>query len=256
MPYLRGESLQRRLDRQGPLPTEEIVRIAQQSPQDLRRLTGRAWVHRDIKPANILLEDGVERVTLTDFGLARAVDDASMTRSGIIAGTPQYMSPEAGSRRQRRCSQRSVQSRQRDVRHVYRPTSVRAESSYGILRRITDTEPRPIREVNPNIPEWLDRIIQQLLTKSLDDRIQTAEHIATLLQKCLAHLQQPMVVNCRMNAECRPSPNVSANVFRTGSRIGNAHGELSGNWWNLFHQSSLRENSDPERTLTQHHPAR
>ncbi len=51
-------------------------------------------VHRDIKPANILLEEGVERVTITDFGLARAVDDASMTCSGVIAGTPQYMSPE------------------------------------------------------------------------------------------------------------------------------------------------------------------
>ncbi len=51
-------------------------------------------MHRDIKPANILLEEGVERVTITDFGLARAVDDASMTCSGVIAGTPQYMSPE------------------------------------------------------------------------------------------------------------------------------------------------------------------
>ena len=94
MPYLRGESLQRRLDRQGPLPTEEIVRIAQQVASGLAAAHGQGLVHRDIKPANILLEDGVERVTLTDFGLARAVDDASMTRSGIIAGTPQYMSPE------------------------------------------------------------------------------------------------------------------------------------------------------------------
>ena len=94
MPYLRGESLQRRLDRQGPLPAEEIVRIAQQVASGLAAAHGQGLVHRDIKPANILLEDGVERVTLTDFGLARAVDDASMTRSGIIAGTPQYMSPE------------------------------------------------------------------------------------------------------------------------------------------------------------------
>ena len=51
-------------------------------------------VHRDIKPANILLENGVERVKITDFGLARAVDDASITQSGTVAGTPMYMSPE------------------------------------------------------------------------------------------------------------------------------------------------------------------
>jgi len=70
----------------------------------------------------------------------------------------------------------------------------RAETSYGILRRITDTEPRPIREVNANIPEWLEYIIQRLPTKSLDDRIPTADHLATLLQKCLAHIQQPTIV--------------------------------------------------------------
>jgi len=87
MPYLRGESLQRRLDRQGSLPTEDILRIAQQVAAGLAAAHGQGLIHRDIKPANIMLEDGVERVTLTDFGLARAVDDASMTQSGVVAGT-------------------------------------------------------------------------------------------------------------------------------------------------------------------------
>ena len=201
MPYLRGESLQRRLDRQGPLPTEEIVRIAQQVASGLAAAHGQGLVHRDIKPANILLEDGVERVTLTDFGLARAVDDASMTRSGIIAGTPQYMSPEQA--RGDNVDARSDLFSLGSVMYAMctgRPP-FRAESSYGILRRITDTEPRPIREVNANIPEWLDLIIQRLLAKSLNDRIQTAEHIANLLRKCLAHLQQPTIVE--LPEECR-----------------------------------------------------
>jgi serine/threonine protein kinase len=201
MPYLRGESLQRRLDRQGPLPAEEIVRIAQQVASGLAAAHGQGLVHRDIKPANILLEDGVERVTLTDFGLARAVDDASMTRSGIIAGTPQYMSPEQA--RGDNVDARSDLFSLGSVMYAMctgRPP-FRAESSYGILRRITDTEPRPIREVNANIPEWLDLIIQRLLAKPLNDRIQTAEHIANLLQKCLAHLQQPTIVE--LPEECR-----------------------------------------------------
>ena len=201
MPYIRGESLQRRLDRQGPLQTEEIVRIGQQVASGLAAAHGQGLVHRDIKPANILLEDGVERVTLTDFGLARAVDDASMTRSGVIAGTPQYMSPEQA--RGDNVDGRSDLFSLGSVMYAMctgRPP-FRAETSYGILRRITDTEPRPIREVNANIPEWLERIIQRLLTKSLDDRIPTAEHVATLLQKCLAHLQQPTIIE--LPEECR-----------------------------------------------------
>lgn len=201
MPYLRGESLQRRLDRLGPLPTEEIVRIAQQVASGLAAAHGQGLVHRDIKPANILLEDGVERVTLTDFGLARAVDDASMTRSGVIAGTPQYMSPEQarGDNVDARSDLFSLGSVMYAMCTGRAP--FRAETSYGILRRITDTEPRPIREVNPNIPEWLERIIQRLLAKSLEDRIPTAEHAATLLQKCLAHIQQPTIVE--LPEECR-----------------------------------------------------
>ena len=94
MPYVRGLSLQKRLDINGPLGLVEILRIGQQIAAGLSAAHAQGLVHRDIKPANILLADGVERVTITDFGLARAVDDASMTRSGVIAGTPQYMSPE------------------------------------------------------------------------------------------------------------------------------------------------------------------
>lgn len=210
MPYLRGESLQRRLDRKGPLPAEEIVRIAQQVASGLAAAHGQGLVHRDIKPANILLEVGVERVTLTDFGLARAVDDASMTRSGVIAGTPQYMSPEQA--RGDNVDARSDLFSLGSVMYAMctgRPP-FRAETSYGILRRITDTEPRAIREVNPNIPEWLERIIQRLLAKSPEDRIPTVDHVATLLQKCLAHLQQPTVVElpeeCRVPVHAARSP--------------------------------------------------
>ena len=124
MPYNRGMSLQKRIDQDGPLPLQETLRIAEQIAAGLAAAHAQGLVHRDIKPANILLEDGVERLAITDFGLARAVDDATMTRSGVIAGTPQYMSPEQA--RGESIDHRSdlFSSGQRCVRDVHRPPAV------------------------------------------------------------------------------------------------------------------------------------
>src|SRR5439155_11635913 len=83
-----------KLGDKGPLELKEILRIGSQTASGLAAAHKQGLIHRDIKPANILLENGVERVKITDFGLARAVDDASVSQSGVIAGTPQYMSPE------------------------------------------------------------------------------------------------------------------------------------------------------------------
>ena len=92
--YSRGTTLQKRIQDQGPLELKEILRIGMQTARGLAAAHAQGFVHRDVKPSNILLDGTVERALLTDFGLARAVDDASITRTGIIAGTPQYMSPE------------------------------------------------------------------------------------------------------------------------------------------------------------------
>src|SRR6185503_12240158 len=94
MPYLRGVSLQRRLTNEGALDVREILRIGMQTARALAAAHAQGLVHRDVKPGNIMLAEGVERVTLTDFGLARAADDAALTLTGTLAGTPQYMSPE------------------------------------------------------------------------------------------------------------------------------------------------------------------
>ena len=131
---------------------------------------------------------------LTDFGLARAADDASLTKTGIIAGTPQYMAPEQA--RGESVDQRSDLFSLGSVLYAMctgRPP-FRAETSYGVLRRITDEEPRPIREINPDVPEWLCRIIARLTSKQPDDRFESAREVAELLEECLAHVQQPTAV--------------------------------------------------------------
>ena len=191
MPLVACESLQQRLDRHGPLPLTDILRIGTQAASGLAAAHAQGLVHRDIKPANILLEKSVNRAMLTDFGLARAVDDATLTQSGMIAGTPMYMSPEqAGGEpidlRSDLFSLGSVLYAMCTGRPPFR-----AETTFGILRRIRESEPRAIREVNPDIPEWFERVVRNLLSKSPDDRLDSASALSTLLEQCLAHVQQP-----------------------------------------------------------------
>jgi len=194
MPYVSDVPLQRRIDDEGPLPLAAILRIAEQIAAGLAAAHAHGLVHRDIKPANILLEGGVERVRITDFGLARAADDCSLTRTGVITGTPQYMSPEQA--RGDSIDGRSDLFSLGSVMYAMctgRPP-FRAETPYGILRRITDTEPRPIREINAEIPQWLETIVTKLHAKSIEDRFASADEVAELLKQCLAHVQQPTAV--------------------------------------------------------------
>jgi serine/threonine-protein kinase len=199
-----GESLQARLDRQGPLALREILRIAYQTAAGLAAAHAQGLVHRDVKPSNILLEEGIERALLTDFGLARAADDASLTHTGYLPGTPHYMSPE-----QARGETVEATSDLFSLGSVIyamctaRPP-FRADTSFGVLRRITDTEPRAIREINPDIPAWLAVLVQKLLAKRPGERFATAAEAATTLEQCLAHVQQPGAV--ALPAVCRVRP--------------------------------------------------
>jgi serine/threonine protein kinase len=194
MPYLRGASLQKRLDAYGPLSVTEILRVGMQISAGLAAAHAQGLVHRDIKPANVLLEDGVERLRITDFGLARAVDDASLTRTGVIAGTPQFMSPEQS--RGDVVDARSDLFSLGSVMYAMctgRPP-FRAETSLGILHRILHDVPRSIQEINPEIPGWLSGFIGGLHAKDPNERFQSAEEVAALLERCLAHQQQPNAV--------------------------------------------------------------
>src|SRR5262249_38062632 len=94
MQYVDGESLQDRIDRTGPLEVVEIVRIGLQTASGLAAAHAQGLIHRDIKSANLLLENGLARVKITDFGLARLTDDVGLTQNGTVAGTPEYMAPE------------------------------------------------------------------------------------------------------------------------------------------------------------------
>jgi len=185
MHYVSGESLQSRIDREGALELCEILRIGTQIAAGLEAAHAQELVHRDINPSNILLEQGVERSLITDFGLARAADDASLTNTGFHTGTPPYMSPEQarGDSVDWRSDLFSLGSLMYAI-CTGRPP-FRAETAYGVLRKITDTEPRSIREINPQIPEWLEDIVKKLMSKDASGRLDSANQVSKLLEECL-----------------------------------------------------------------------
>jgi serine/threonine protein kinase len=194
MEFIGGVSLQERLDQHGAMEVKEILRIGQQAALGLAAAHAQGLVHRDVKPANILLENGVERVKLTDFGLARATDDASITQSGTITGTPNFMSPEQadGKPVDHRSDLFSLGSVLYAMATGHPP--FRADGVAAVLKRVAADAPRPVREINPDVPDWLDAIIQKLHAKNPDQRFQSAKEVAELLGQYLAHLQQPNAV--------------------------------------------------------------
>jgi hypothetical protein len=184
MEYIPGLTLQQKLNRDGPLEVPEVLRLGRQIAGGLAAAHATGLIHRDIKPGNILLEEGPElRAKLTDFGLARTADDASLTQSGYIAGTPLYMAPEQadGQRLDHRADLFSLGS----VLYVMctgRPP-FRAATTVAVLRRVCDETPRPIREIIPEVPQALCDLIGRLHAKDPAARPQSAAEVANLLDR-------------------------------------------------------------------------
>ena len=181
MEYVRGISLQERLDRTGCLELKEILRIGMQIASGLAAAHSQGLVHRDIKPANILLENGVERVKITDFGLARAGADTSVTQHGVVAGTPQYMAPEQA--RSAALDHRADLFSLGSVLYALctGQAPFRADTTVALLYNVCEANPHPIREINPDIPDWLAAIVAKLQSKDPNLRIQSASEVADLL---------------------------------------------------------------------------
>lgn len=217
MPVVEGRSLEERVRQTGPLEVIEVVRIAAQVAEGLAAAHSQGLVHRDIKPGNVLLENGVERVQLTDFGLARAADDASMTRSGVIAGTPQYMSPEQahGDAIDHRSDLFSLGGLIYFMCTGRSP--FRAETTMGVLNRIANDEPRRLRDINPDVPTWLEDFVLTLLNKSADDRPQSAAEVAEQLQQRLVRMQVPDSISTDETVELLPATSSSVSAVSAGT---------------------------------------
>ena len=186
MECIVGQSLQQKLDKCGAFGLKEVLRIGQQLAEGIGAAHRQGIVHRDIKPANILLENGVERVRITDFGLARARDDESITMTGEVSGTPMYMSPEQakGETIDHRSDLFSLGAVLFAMCTGHSP--FRGSNMAAVVKNVCDTNPRPVSEFNSEFPEWLDQLICQLLDKNPEGRPSDAESVAEALRLGLA----------------------------------------------------------------------
>lgn len=189
MQFIHGRSLAERLRVSRALRLEEILRIGAQTASGLAAAHAQGLIHRDVKPGNILLENSVERVKLTDFGLARAADDAGLTRTGELAGTPEFMSPEQASNEA--VDHRSDLFSFGIVLYAMCTghSPFQATSVIAVVRKVCDARPRPVHEVNPAIPRWLSDIVAKLMAKSPNERFQSAREVSELLERYLARVE-------------------------------------------------------------------
>jgi len=177
MPYIQGETLRQKLDREVQLGIDEAVRIATEVADALQYAHEQGVIHRDIKPENILLHNG--RAMVADFGIALAVSAAAggrMTETGLSLGTPHYMSPEQATADKHITNRSDIYSLGSVLYEMLtgEPPHTGASAQAIILKIVTD-EVRPVRELRKAVPPFVAATVARAVEKVPADRFDTAK---------------------------------------------------------------------------------
>ncbi len=183
MPYIEGETLREKLDRETQLGIEESVRIAREVADALDYAHRRGIIHRDIKPENILLHDG--RPMVADFGIALAVSAAAggrMTETGTSLGTPHYMSPEQATADKEITARSDVYSLASVLYEMLAgdPPHTGSSAQQVIMKIITDA-PRPVTDLRRSVPSNVAAALSKALERLPADRFDSARSFASAL---------------------------------------------------------------------------
>jgi len=192
MEFLEGSELHDLTGEGRRLPVEKAVEIAAQVADGLGYAHGRGVVHRDIKPANIMiLHNGAAKIT--DFGIARMRHSEVKTQTGMLLGSPRYMSPEVvvGKRADGRSDIFSLGIILYEMLTGTAPFS--GETMSALMFQTINFVPPAPSAVNPAVPPMLDFIVVKMLAKKLDERYQDARELASDLRECLAQLRQTKI---------------------------------------------------------------
>ncbi len=185
MPLIEGESLQACLDRQGSLPIEEARRILLEVSEALAVAHAAAIVHRDIKPDNIMLEGPQRRAIVTDFGIAKALGsgESGLTGTGMVIGTPRYMSPEQAA------GEKQIDARS-DIYSLgcvaYQMLAGRmpfeGDSAQATIMAHLTSPPEPLQNLRPDVPDHVAAAVMRALAKRPDARWATAGEFAAAIR--------------------------------------------------------------------------
>ncbi|MBV9122836.1 MAG: protein kinase [Planctomycetes bacterium] len=204
MQFLRGESLEDRLKREGKLPVADVLRIGRETAEGLAAAHDLGLIHRDIKPANIWLESGRGRVKILDFGLVReAAGKGKISQSGMILGTPGFMAPEQarGKVVDHRCDLFSLGCL------LYRMCTgqlpFQGKDRLTTLLALVSSDPKPVREANPEVPAELAALIQKLMAKDPTQRPASAYQVVQALE---AIEKRSLPTPGPIAEEARPAP--------------------------------------------------
>lgn len=187
MELLKGHDLNPYTKAEHLLPFETIIKIMIKVAEALDYAHQQHVIHRDVKPANIMFEPETELVKVTDFGIAR-ITDASKTKTGMVLGTPNFMSPEqlSGKKLDGRSDLFSLGTTLYQL--VTGALPFDGDSMANLMYNISQEQPKDLRELNPDVPISLANIIHTLLQKNADDRYQNGHALAVDLQRCLEGL--------------------------------------------------------------------
>ena len=181
MEFLKGKDLVGFTKQPNLLPPMKVLSIIERVADALSYAHSMGIVHRDIKPANIMYEPESDTPKVTDFGIAR-VTDSSRTKTGMVLGTPSYMSPEqlAGKKIDGRSDLFSLGVTLYQMLSGNLPFT--GESMTQLMFAIANTAHPPIRQYNHTLPEWLDAIVDKALAKDADQRYQTGAEFAEAIR--------------------------------------------------------------------------
>ncbi|HUL91231.1 MAG TPA: serine/threonine-protein kinase [Burkholderiales bacterium] len=188
MEYIQGKELREMLADGKPLPVAQAVDIAAQVGEGLAYAHQHQVVHRDIKPANIMITpEG--RAKIADFGIARMRSSETRTQTGVILGSPKYISPEqvVGKRADHRSDIFSLGVILYEC--ITGSTPFNGEGLSALMYQITNHDPAPPSASNSQVPVMLDYIMAKVLAKSPEARYQSAADFANDLRECKAQIE-------------------------------------------------------------------